>query len=82
MGTAVNIKAFLMQEQGDCSPLTLTQEFSSVFKLIFWVRPPPPGSSPGGGGGGGGGGELYCDGSEGGGQLPPLPLPFGIVFPR
>ena len=47
VATAVNIKAFLMQEQGDCSPLTLsTQEFSSVFKLIFWVRPPPPGSNP------------------------------------
>ena len=41
MATAVNIKAFLMQEQGDCSPLTI--EFSPVFTLIFWV---------GGGGGG------------------------------
>ena len=63
MATAVNIKAFLMQEQRDCSPFTLqTAPFS------IWVRA-PPGSSPetrdhsllawvqkaGGGGGGGGG---------------------------
>ena len=45
MATDVNIEAFLMQEQGDCSPLTL--EFSSV--LISGLGPPGPlpGSSPG-----------------------------------
>ena len=49
-----------MLKQKDYCPLVHTLEFSSFFKLIFWVGGalPPPWiqPSPGGGGGGGGGG--------------------------